>query len=97
MRLGEAREVLGLTAASTPEDARRAYRRLALTAHPDKNSSPDATERFQRIQVPNYALGRVWLDSARACRWARPGRAFVTRAPRIGWVWGPLSLAPHHP
>eukprot|EP00962_Isochrysis_galbana_P040182 scaffold14529_cov117-Isochrysis_galbana.AAC.3 len=50
MRLGEAREVLGLTADSSPEDARRAYRRLALTAHPDKNASPDATERFQRIQ-----------------------------------------------
>jgi molecular chaperone DnaJ len=50
MRLGEARGVLGLTAESSPEDARRAYRRLALTAHPDKNASPDATERFQRIQ-----------------------------------------------
>mmetsp|Transcript_12316 Transcript_12316/g.37743 ORF Transcript_12316/g.37743 Transcript_12316/m.37743 type:complete len:934 (+) Transcript_12316:2-2803(+) len=50
MRLAEARDVLGITSDSTSEDARRAYRRLALTAHPDKNSSPDATEHFQRIQ-----------------------------------------------
>ena len=51
MRLGEAREILGLTADSTSEDARKAYRRLALTAHPDKSTAPDATEQFQRIQA----------------------------------------------
>ena len=34
MKLGEAREILGLGPDATPEDARIAYRKLALTEQP---------------------------------------------------------------
>eukprot|EP00930_Biecheleria_cincta_P049393 TRINITY_DN34604_c0_g1_i1.p1 TRINITY_DN34604_c0_g1~~TRINITY_DN34604_c0_g1_i1.p1 ORF type:complete len:915 (-),score=119.11 TRINITY_DN34604_c0_g1_i1:106-2850(-) len=47
-----ARFVLGLSHGWTAEDVKRAYRRLALVFHPDKNpgkSAEAATERFQAI------------------------------------------------
>ena len=52
MRLDEARSVLGLEADDGPEEARKAYRKLALSEHPDKSTSDSATAtaNFQRIQ-----------------------------------------------
>ena len=39
--------VLGLTEDATPDDVRRAYRRLALKYHPDRNGSdPVAREQI---------------------------------------------------
>ena len=43
--------VLGLTEDATPDDVRRAYRRLALKYHPDRNGSdPIARERFLAVK-----------------------------------------------
>ena len=49
LTLGEAREILGLNSQASAEDARRAYRQLALRHHPDKSVEPDAKAKFQRI------------------------------------------------
>lgn len=43
----DAYEILGLTDKATAEDIRRAYRRLALQYHPDRN--PEGAERFKEI------------------------------------------------
>jgi len=41
--------VLEVDEGATPEEIKRSYRRLALQFHPDKNSSPDAEEKFKLI------------------------------------------------
>jgi hypothetical protein len=47
----QALQALGLsTAAAEKEDIRRAWKNMARQYHPDVNSSPGATERFQEIQ-----------------------------------------------
>lgn len=48
----QARRVLGVSADADTEEIRRAYRRLAKTAHPDLHpNDPDATRRFRDIQA----------------------------------------------
>lgn len=49
-------EVLGVNQNATEAEIRKAYRSLSLKYHPDRNSSPDANERFQEINSANEIL-----------------------------------------
>lgn len=42
-------EVLGLDRAATQEQIKQAYRQLAMQWHPDRNTAPDAADRFKEI------------------------------------------------
>jgi molecular chaperone DnaJ len=42
-------ETLGVARNATPDDIKRAFRRLAMEYHPDRNSEPGAEERFKEI------------------------------------------------
>ncbi|MCX7831340.1 MAG: molecular chaperone DnaJ [Actinobacteria bacterium] len=42
-------EILGVSRDATPEEIKKAYRRLALKYHPDRNPSKEAEEKFKEI------------------------------------------------
>lgn len=43
--------ILGVPKSATPDQIKRAYRRLAMRWHPDRNDDPGATERFKEIRA----------------------------------------------
>ncbi|MCS7207325.1 MAG: molecular chaperone DnaJ [Dehalococcoidia bacterium] len=49
-------EVLGVPRDATEEDIRKAFRRLALEWHPDRNKDPQAAERFKEINEAYQVL-----------------------------------------
>lgn len=72
-------EVLGVSPTASEEEIRRAFRRLAMEWHPDRNPDPRAAERFKEIheayQVLSDPVKRAEYDRARAVQ-AAAGRGF---------------------
>jgi len=49
-------KILGVTRSATPEEIKRAYRKLAREFHPDKNQASGAEDRFKEINEANEVL-----------------------------------------
>lgn len=49
-------ELLGVSRDSTPEEVKKAYRKLARTLHPDVNSGAEASEKFKHVTTAYEVL-----------------------------------------
>ncbi|AGF85464.1 hypothetical protein QJ854_gp318 [Moumouvirus goulette] len=48
---------LGLTSSASSDEIKKAYKKLAMKFHPDRNKSPDAEEKFKKISHAYSVLG----------------------------------------
>jgi molecular chaperone DnaJ len=66
-------ELLGLARAATEAEIKKAYRKLAMDLHPDRNPSPDAEAKFKEITEAYEVL----RDPQKRAAYDRYGRAGV--------------------
>ena len=69
-------DTLGVSKSATPEEVKKAFRRLAMKYHPDRNKSQDAEERFKAINEAYEVLS----DPERRALYERFGHAGVESA-----------------
>ncbi|KAK7877627.1 hypothetical protein WMY93_031639 [Mugilogobius chulae] len=74
-------ELLSVEQDAPATDIKKAYRRLSLVLHPDKNKEPDAEVKFRQILDRSWAdpvqiLGRSWTDPGQILgrSWTDPGQ-----------------------
>src|SRR5215216_7271421 len=75
-------EVLNVTRSASDEDIKKAYRRLALQYHPDRNSAPEASERFKEATEAYQVLS----DAEKRGMYDRYGHAAFDRGAGAGSV-----------
>jgi len=75
-------EVLGIARGASDDDIKKAYRRLALQYHPDRNQAPEATERFKEATEAYQVL----CDAEKRGMYDRYGHAAFERTGGPGTV-----------
>jgi len=73
-------EVLGVERGASQDDIKRAYRKLALQYHPDRNKDADAEERFKEAAEAYDVLG----DSEKRAQYDQFGHAAFQQAGGFG-------------
>lgn len=89
---------LGLSANATLSDVKKAFRQKASFYHPDRNSAPDAAQRFQAVQKAYEVLSddtarQAYDDNRRRNLLDDP----LQTAQEIWQAYSNNLLSPHHP
>lgn len=91
-------EILGVPKAASADDIKKAYRKLALQWHPDRNKSPEANEKFKEINKAYEVLAdekkREAYDQYGEAAFA-PGSGFGQAQPGQGYAgrYGPFTYS----
>ncbi|WP_170162338.1 DnaJ C-terminal domain-containing protein [Caldimonas tepidiphila] len=72
---------LGLTPRATEAEVKAAWRRLAARWHPDRNGSPDAVQRMQRLNRALEEIRRARLEADEQAAAAEAAQAAAQQAP----------------
>src|ERR671933_43629 len=75
-------EVLSVSRTASDDEIKKAYRRLALQYHPDRNKAPDAVERFKEVTEAYQVLS----DSEKRSLYDRYGHQAFERGAGVGAV-----------
>jgi len=82
-------ELLGVARTATEAEIKKAYRKLAMEYHPDRNSSPDAEARFKEITEAYEVL----RDPQKRAAYDRYGKAGVAGGGRDGFGYHHVDLS----
>ena len=85
-------QILGVAKSATPDDIKKAYRKLARKYHPDVSKEADAAARMAELNEANTVLSdpekRAAYDSVGAQAWAAGARSGDDVRPPPGWNTG---------
>lgn len=84
-------EILGITPEATDEEIKRAYRKLALRLHPDKNPDPDAPAQFQAVDKAYKVLSDPKLRSTYDQLGPRAADAMRRMNDEYAEAWGRMA------
>ncbi|KAI8466699.1 MAG: DnaJ-like protein [Monoraphidium minutum] len=93
-------EILMVVRGADDDEIKRAYRKLALRLHPDKNKAPKAEDAFKAVSRAFSCLSdadkrahydRTGYESRDAAATAAAGRGGGGRGPRAGGPFGPMG------
>ena len=82
-------ELLGVARTATEAEIKKAYRKLAMEYHPDRNSSPDAEAKFKEITEAYEVL----RDSQKRAAYDRYGKAGVAGSGGGGFGFHHVDLS----
>lgn len=80
-------QILGVAKSASADDIKKAYRKLALQYHPDRNKSKDATEKFKEVTKAYEVLS----DSQKKQTYDQFGHAAFEQGAGFGGGQGPFG------
>src|SRR5690606_2270301 len=88
-RVNDFYDLLGVSRSASEDDVKKAYRKLAMQYHPDRNPAPDAEARFKEITEAYEVL----RDPGKRARYDRYGKAGVGGAAGGGYGFHHVDLS----